>query len=146
MTPVKISVTLQRRLSGHYAPLVTPWHAFLMSTTLQHAKHPIPCVPFPFAGRLRFFFLPLPGRAAISSCLKPINLYENFRPLLEGTLWMIWKWAHFIFVRSFFCDISPGGSQILGFGGASLFCLNLFKLQGLHIDFSFIMKHGVGSV
>lgn len=49
----------------HCVLLVTPWPVFPMSTTLQHAKHPIPCILFPFAARLRFTFLPLPGRHLI---------------------------------------------------------------------------------
>lgn len=151
MAPVKISITLQSRLSGYHAPLVTPWHAFPTSITLEHAKHPIPRTSFPFIGQLQFFFLPLPGRAAISSCLKPTNLYENFMPISEGILWMIWQWAHFnkLFLSDHFSvTFFPVFHRYL-FLGEPVCCVCFFfflKLQGLHIDFSFIMKHGIGSV
>lgn len=80
--------------------------AFPMTTILQHAKHPTPHIPLLLCRMVKLFFLPLPGRAAISSCLKSINLYKNFRPLLEQTLWMTWKWAHFVrWFFFFFCQI-----------------------------------------
>lgn len=109
----------------HYVLLVTPWHAFPMSTTFQHAKHLIPCLLFPFAGWLRFIFFPFPGRHLILLKIrKPVRKLQVFirsdtlNDLKVDSLYGVF----FFFVRSSFSDTFPSGLQILVLGGTSLFC------------------------
>lgn len=123
----------------HYVLLVTPWNAFPMeSTTLQHAKHPIPCIFFPFAGWLRFICLPFPGRhifllkiyksvGTLQVCIRRDTLND----LKVDSLYGVFLWDHFSLA------LSPVVHRYLFWGEPVCFV----KLQGLHIDFSVIMKH-----
>lgn len=127
----------------HYVLLVTPWHVFPMSTTLQHAKHPIPCILFPFAAWLRFTFPPLPDRHLIllKICKSVWKLQvfirrDTLNDLKVDSLHGLFSWDHFSLTLFLVIHRYLFWGQLVCF----------VRLQGLHIDFSVIMKHRIGRV